>query len=211
MKDGCACNVARRKETVVRVTTETKKATLPLKYPYTITVSNPNEFQIVGAEGSYSGQAHLTEIHFGELDDPLQLTIRKDSISKSSVETTGTIKLVTVSQNIAFRFEEEGYKYFQDQNTEEWLSVYDERGSNRRFRLGKIDDPNSNLRTILEATPYDFTTQKEVLVKLPQKFASQGQLTKSCYTVLEHLHLIEKTGERRSMTIKRVAKQDAHR
>ena len=201
---------------MARGASKIERATLPLKYPYTITVSGPSDFRIVGKEGSYAGQGHLSEIRFGGLDDPLQITISRDRSDESHDRTTSRVTLTVPSQNLAFRFEKEDYKFYQDPSTKDYLSIYDQPGANRHFRLGSLQDATSNLRVVLDATPTEFAKQKDIVEKLPKKFLNVGQLTKACYTVLEHLGLVERSGERRTMTLRRTTKplkeaQEAHR
>lgn len=190
-------------------------AVLPLSYPYAITAS-PSNFKIVGKEGSYAGQGHLREIRFGGLNEQLQIAIDKEPPSKTRDQIARRPTLAVPSRDLTFVFEDEGYKFYQDPNTREYLSIYGEGGPDRRYRLGSLEDPTSNIRRILDATPTDFARQKEITQKLPKKFMNVGQMTKACYTVLEHFGLVERTGERRSMLLRKTGKspkevQEAHR
>lgn len=189
-----------------RLQNRTAKAKLPLTYPYIITVDNPGVFKVVGKQGTYAGQGFLRGVVFGDPLDPLEITVGIDKETPDeSRHVTKSVELTVPSQNLAFRFEQEGYRFYEDANTHEYIAVYDERHSNRRFNLGSIETTESNVRQVLDATLTEYAQQKDILKKLPAKFTNVGQLTKACYTLLEHLGLVERTGERRSMRIKRTA------
>src|SRR5208283_2592961 len=105
----------------------------------------------------------------------------------------------TVSSDIGnFQFDDVEYRFYKTDKGE-WTGVFREGNKNRPFKLDSINDHKNKKRIKIDATPMEEVMQKDIYAKLPQRFSDTGQLTKSCYTVLQRLGYVQRTGKLRTM------------
>ena len=181
---------------------KSESTVLRLGYPCNIVREKDGPFRVSGPFGKYEAKGVLKGVRFDEAGESVELEIVTYPVL-GAVRPQFTVS-GTVSSDIGnFQFDDGEYRFYKTDKGE-WTGVFREGSQNRPFKLGSIDDPESNLRLVLDATPMEEVMQKDIYAKLPQRFSDTGQLTKSCYTVLQRLGYVQRTGKLRTMRIRKL-------